>query len=77
LTALDPKATFKFDRTNGRKARESGHWLKAQEAPVAYIRFGERNRAYQDGLSIHLAAAFRRIMRLSELLFMDDGVQSV
>jgi hypothetical protein len=54
---------------------ESGHWLKAQEAPVADIRFGEEIRAYQDGFSIHLAAAFRRIMRLRDSPFMGDRVQ--
>jgi hypothetical protein len=55
---LDPKATFGFDATNGRKAREIRHWLKAQDAPVGDIRFGEEIRAYEDGFSIHLAAAF-------------------
>jgi hypothetical protein len=75
MRQFDPKATFGFDATNGRKARESRHWLKAQDVPVGDIRFGEEIRACEDGFSIHLAAAFRRIMRLSDLPFMGDRDQ--
>jgi hypothetical protein len=30
--SIRPKATFRFDEMNGWEARESGPWLKAQEA---------------------------------------------
>ena len=36
-TAIDPMATFRFDATNGRKARESGLRLKASIAPGAIV----------------------------------------
>jgi hypothetical protein len=50
--SLDPKATFRFDAMNGWEARESGLWLKAQEAPtheVASLRPASRGREPEAG----------------------------